>query len=157
MISSKPTTVVSWTTMVSYGRGIQWKSVFCPSTPSILHGALAGCWVHSGLENVQPNELCVLPCVRVSLEREVEPVEKKGHSSGCFQQTMSTKKPWALLVLGVGTCSAKYSWELVGALFLWVDWEREREREKRSSVSWDVVCNWKANKVFRIKFCKFTS
>jgi hypothetical protein len=46
--------------------------------------------VHSGPEpNVQPNEVCVLPCVRVSLEREVEPIEKKGHSSGCFQQIMS--------------------------------------------------------------------
>lgn len=51
-----------------------------------------------------------------------------------------------MLVLGLGTCSAKYSWELVGALFLWVDWERER----RSSVSWDVVCNWKANKVLQV-------
>jgi hypothetical protein len=46
------------------------KVFFCPSTPSIiLHGALAGCWVHSGPENVQPNEFYVLPCVRVSLEK----------------------------------------------------------------------------------------
>jgi hypothetical protein len=42
----------------------------------------------------------------------------------------------------------------------WIERERERERERRfsglrererrSSVSWDVVCNWKANKVLQV-------